>query len=131
MAATFQPALTRPLDRVRQLIGDTSVEKAKDVELQDETISYYLTSENGNELRVAWLCAQDLVARYAREVEFTVDHQTTRYNQAHDQYVALVAQLADRIAAAPPLIDTGFSGIYVGGIGDCRGPLDDDCCRRP
>lgn len=125
MTATFNISLATPLDRVRQLIGDTNVAAAKDVEIQDETISYYLSAENGNELRVAWLLACDLMGKYARQVEIAVDHQTSRADQAFAQYAKLKLMLEDRMRQAQTAdINTGFTGVYVGGLDDARGPYD-------
>lgn len=125
MTATFDPSLSAPLDRVRQLIGDTAVTLARDVEVQDETITAYLTVQNGNELRVAWLLAGDLMAKYARQVEIAVDHQTSRADQAFAQYRLLREMLGERLKeaqTADPSI--GFTGVFVGGLDDSRGPFD-------
>lgn len=124
MVATFNPALTQPLDRVRQLIGDTDVSNPKKVDVQDETILYYLSANANNELRVAWICCCDLMAAYAKQVEIAVDHQTSRADQAFDHYKQLKSVLEDRMRQQQTTTDAGFFGIFVGGLDDARGPYD-------
>lgn len=124
MTATFDPTLANPLDRVRQLIGDTEVSKPRNVEIQDETIIAYLAANSQNELRVAWLLACDLMAKYARQVEIAVDHQTSRADQAFKQYSQLKQMLEDRMRSTSKASDTGFSGVFAGGLDDDRGPYD-------
>ncbi len=125
MAATFNPSLATPLDRVRQLIGDTTVASAK---IQDETISAYLArplSEHG----AASLLAYVLAAKYAGMADVTVDDQLTRASHLYEHYTKLGDRLAKQDAAKPnPSAGDAYGGgIIVTGVGDCRGPLD-DCC---
>lgn len=120
MAWTFNPALTSPLDRVRQLIGDTDAEHQ---ELQNETILAYLGS-NSVELAVAYQCALDLQAKYSRIVQVTVDHQSSYGQQVSDAYAKLAASLLSRLRQTAVGSTEDSTGIFVGGIGDCRGPYD-------
>ncbi len=74
---------------------------------------------------MAYQLALDLAAKWARMVEVTVDHQTTRANQRYEQYRQLAADLKSQLdAASAATSDIGFPGAYVGGIGDDRGGYD-------
>lgn len=121
MAFTFNPDLSTPRDQVRQRIGDTD---STDVELQDATIDAYLTMMANSVLNVAYRCATDLMAKYARQVEVTVDHQTTRANQAFEAYKTLAdAILLDIRQAAAGATET-YPGIWMTGSGDHSAPYD-------
>lgn len=116
------------MSQVRQQLGDTNTDE---VEVQDETIKFYLAKFNDNVLQVCYQCAKDLQAKYARYADVTVDDQLTRFKHIYDNYTALVLRFSREIAAAGGSSAGAASGlpdgIAVGGIGDCRGPLD-DCC---
>lgn len=126
MAATFNANLADPISKVRQKIGDTDT---TNVEVQDETITAYLTEKGGVVLQVAHQLALDLAAKYARYADTTVDDQLTRFKHVYDNYIKLADRLGKEIAALAPTSPASAAqpGIYVGGIGDCRGPLD-SCC---
>lgn len=114
------------MSQVRQRLGDTSCERA---EVQDETIQAYLTMTSNNVLQTCHKLALDLQAKYARYADVTVDDQLQRFKHIYDNYTKLADRFAREIAALPPSTDgaAGFSPIVVGGLGDCRGPLD-NCC---
>lgn len=128
MAATFNPALSNAISRIRHAVGDTDVANAQ---VQDETILYFMNiplSEGWAAVRVA----EGLMAAAAKAVDLNVDDQLTKVSQTYDHYKALVASLT-ATASAPPISTTGsladatVVGIKTFGIDDCRGPLD-DCC---
>ncbi len=111
---------------MRQRLGDTNCDR---VEVQDETINAYLTETSSNILQTCYKLALDLQAKYARYADVTVDDQLQRFKHIYDNYKSLAERFAKELAALPPTTDAaaGFSGIMVGGIGDCRGPLA-SCC---
>lgn len=125
MTFTFSPALTTSRDKVRQKIGDT---KSVGHQIEDETIDTYL-----NVLTVPGTARQlclDLAAKWAGVADITVDDQMQRISQVRANYLALAERfrLEDLPATAASV---SFPRIMVGGIGDCRGPLDDPCCDTP
>jgi hypothetical protein len=125
MAATFNPGLLTPLDRVRQLIGDTDVNAPK---FDDATITFYLQKPL-SEFRAASALAYDLAAKYAGMADVTVDDQLTRASHLFDHYSKLAARLLAQDQETPnPSAGSAYGGgVIVTGLGDCRGPLD-DCC---
>lgn len=129
MAATFNPSLNNAISRVRFKIGDTDLERPH---LQDETITALLVDRT--ELGAAREAAWGLVAKYSRLADVTIDDQLTRYSKAHDQFLKLAERLDEELAAEnviPPSVDaasSAYGAVIVTGIGDCRGPLETDCC---
>lgn len=121
MTFTFNPALSSPLDRVRQTIGDTD---STSVELPDETINAYLTQMGNSVLQVAYQCANDLAAKWSRFVEITVDHQTSRGQQVADNYRKLAAALWTQIQQEGGGATEDTPGIWSTGAGDLTGPYD-------
>lgn len=132
MAATFNSNLSDAISRVRFALGDTDV--AASPELQDDTIQYHLSAPLSlTEKRAAAVLARAIAAKYARYADTTMDDQLTRYSHVYKNWVDLAERLeaiADAEAAAPTPagVETGYVGIVVNGIGDCRGPLEGDCC---
>lgn len=120
MAFTFDPTLSSPRDRIRQLIGDTD---STHPQIPDETIDYY-TGVDSVELSVAYKLALDLAARYARYPQITVDHQMTNAVQISANYRALAAELLTQLRNGSAGATEDQPGIVVTGIGDCRGPYD-------
>lgn len=128
MAATFNPALTTPRDRARQYLGDTNVAKA---EFPDETYDYWL-GIGRTALATATQLAYDAEAKYARQADITVDDQRQMVSHIAKAYRAL----ADRLSgmADPDVLPASAAapGIFVGGLEDCRGPIDRcDPCNWP
>lgn len=122
MSFTFDPALASPTSRIRQRLGDTD---ATNVEIQDETIAYYLTVRGGSELAVAYQLALDCAAKYARLVDVTVDHQLTKASQAATAYTKLAERLAGELRNESIGANSGgFVGVLVAGIDDNTGPFD-------
>ncbi len=93
MAFTFDPGLTTALSRVRQTIGDT-VDAGHLVE--DATITYYLSTRS--ELASALQLSQDLMARFAGEVDKDFDGQGVKASQRYKQYKDLAATLERKLA---------------------------------
>lgn len=121
MAVTFDPALTAPKDRIRQRIGDTDVNRA---EVQDETIAAYL-DQGLTELSTARRLCLDIAAKYARVGDVTLDDQMQRSGQIYQHFIDLAEQLRlEEVPATPASVAS--PGIIVGGLNDCRGPLDCD-----
>lgn len=123
MTATFNPSLTDAISRVRQTIGDTVVSPATKAQVQDETITAVLTSKNSDELAASIQLAWDLSARWALAVDTEIDNQLIKASQRAKAYKDLALRL-ERQAAKGSATANGasFSGIYVGGTTDTRGP---------
>lgn len=115
---TFDPALTTPKDQVRQRIGDTEVVGAQ---VQDETIAAYLGTMSV--LGAARQLCLDLAAKWARVGTVTLDDQQQRGEAISKHYLDLAAQLAKEDAKTSPGVSNTGS-IFVGGLDDCRGPID-------
>jgi hypothetical protein len=122
MTWTFSESLSTPRDQVRQLIGDTNSTKP---EVPDETITYYFTLET-TPLAVAYRLALDLEAKYARIVEVTVDHQTTRGNQIAENYRKLATRLFADLQRSAQGATVDNSGLFVGGLSSSLGLADYD-----
>lgn len=131
MTATFDPTLNSAISRIRFALGDTDVATA---EVQDETINYYLTTQMMTEKAALAALARGIANKYARLADVTVDDQLTRYSHVYKAWDAIATKFeaaAAEEAATPGSETVGttlYSGIVVNGIGDCRGPLDSDCC---
>lgn len=127
MAFTFDPALSSPRDRVRDLIGDTDPDN---VEVQNETLDYYLSVNSDAVLPVAYRVALNLAAKYARIVEVTVDHQTTRGQQIADNYRKMAAEFLTEMSRSNSAATLSIPGIFVGGLNsdgslkDCEAGYD-------
>lgn len=116
---TFDPSLTNPTDRIRQRIGDTEVGKAQ---VQDETIKAYL--EMGyTELTTARRLCLDLAAKWAGVGDVTLDDQAQKMSAISKRYIELAAAIAAEERPATPA-SAAAAGIIVGGLDDCRGPID-------
>lgn len=115
MSFSFDPGLTDPLDRVRQLIGDTV-----DAEhlVEDATITYYLTIMG--ELATAARLAHDLMARFASSIDAGSDRQLFQRSQRFKQYkelaINLDAQLAQQGSTGPGE-DTNTATTDFAGVG--------------
>lgn len=117
---------------MRFLLGDTALPKT---EVQDETIQYFLDDVGLSELATAARCARSIANHYASLADVTVDDQLTRYSHVHKAWLAVADRLtaeaaAESVAPNPATAGSGYSSIIVRGIGDCRGPLDNDCYPR-
>lgn len=128
MAATFSADLSDQISRTRFLLGDMNTASP---EVQDETIQYFL-SRGLTELGAAAQCAQAIKAKYASYADVNVDDQLTKFSHVYQHWAELADDLGRRAAveAAAPAPGTGGSssgGIIVMGIGDCRGPISNDC----
>lgn len=116
MTFTYDPSLDDDISRVRRLIGDVV---AATVKMPDETITAYLLTKGV--LGAAAQCAYDLAAQYAVMVDMEVDNQNNKASQLSAQYTALGDRLTAQATAKAAADVSGFSGVYVGGIGDHRG----------
>lgn len=122
MAATFQPDLGRPLDEVRQNIGDKNLTKAR---VQDETITALLGKSGATVLSVSYLLARGILAEYASEVTYDVDGQGERASDRVKGYQIVVDDLAELLAAEikadageeqVAALEAYGGGILVGGL---------------
>ena len=120
MTFSYNPNLADPISRVRQTLGDVDTATH---DAEDETITYYL-SAYPSELQVALVLCRDLMAKYAKLVDVTVDHQTTRASQAYQNYKNLAMQLEARLAATGGVPLGAFVGVMVTGQGVDLGPWD-------
>ena len=122
MAATYNPALTTPLDRIRFAVGDTDVAKPF---IQDETITALLAEAGATPASVAASVAQNILTTLQHRVTYDVDGQGERWSDAAKAYASTVALLntkllaetaagadEDAIAASEAL----GGGIMVGGL---------------
>lgn len=132
MAATYDPNLADPVSQVRIEIGDVGDGAGafpNPAELQDETITVFLTTCADVVLRAAAKAAWTLSAKYAGMVDVDVDNQLTKASQRFKQYRELALRLDERAAAGGNPAGLSESGIeagpYVTGIGDTRGSLWD------
>lgn len=129
MATTFNPNLATPKDRIRQRIGDVDFSRAP-AQVQDETIAAYL-SQGFTELRCAARLCRDIAARYANVGDLMIDGQRSSTGKIYDHYISLAAQIeAEERPATQAQVDSGQGAVLVGGIGDCRGPIDCDPWSR-
>lgn len=126
MSATFNPALTAPLDKIRFAIGDTAVASAI---VQDETILSLLAEAGATPASVSASLAQFILTTYQQRVTYDVDGQGERFSDLAKNYVQTVALLQakadaeakdnaddDAVAAAVAL----GGGILVGGLSQSR-----------
>lgn len=91
MAATFDPALTDALDRLRFRLGDTDTTNAL---LPDETITALLTLHSDDEDLAALALARGLIQRYAQEpTSVSVDGMSVSWGERVESWRALVADL--------------------------------------
>lgn len=122
MTATFNPALTDTISRIRFKLGDTDVATA---DVQDETITA-LRQDGKTETAVAAEIAWGLVAKYSKLADTTVDDQLTRYSHVAKNWLAIAERLqqeADDESHTPGPGSPGIGGVIVTGIDDCRGPF--------
>lgn len=120
MTVTFNPDLGTAIDRIRQRIGDADTTNAQ---VQNETITAYLAVTGKTELEVARQLCLDLAAKWARFATTTLDDQQQRSETIHKHYLTLAEAIMGeiRLTASNP---TSTGGITVGGLDDCRGPID-------
>lgn len=94
---TYNPGITNDSDRVRFLIGDTNA----DTPLFDDGEIAFLVSEAGDVYTAAALAADQLAARYARDVNRAVAGDggvRVDAGQRFDHYTTLARQLRERAA---------------------------------
>lgn len=122
MAATFNPALTTPLDKIRFAVGDTDVANPF---IQDETIAALLAEAGATPVSVAASVAQNILTTLQQRVTYDVDGQGERWSDAAKAYASTVALLnAKLLAETAAGVDAGAiaasealgGGIIVGGL---------------
>lgn len=121
--ATFNPALSTDRDKVRQKIGDADV---ADAQVQDETIDAYLNAYSQSPspvLKTAHQLCLDLAAKWARYGTVTIDDQQQRAENTSKAYLLLASTIADEMRDTAASASS-FGAIMVGGLDDCRGPID-------
>lgn len=95
MQWSYNPRVSRTLDQVRLLIGDTD---QYDPQLDDGEILFFLTSNNGVVNRAALACAEALQGKYARLVDSKIDDTAENLGGRLSQYTQLVNQLRAKLA---------------------------------
>lgn len=101
MTATYDDALSRPLDEVRTLIGDTDPTAAL---VSDAHVAAALARQGGDVGRAAAYVAQGLIARYAhRPTTETQGGVTVSYADR----IPTWQRLAERLAAPATAADDG------------------------
>jgi hypothetical protein len=97
VTATFDSVLSRDLDQVRLVLGDTDTD---DPLLQDETVQALLDVQG--DIRGAILAGcEAIVAQLAREVSTATPPLTVQLQQRYDHYQALLTDLRGRQLVAP------------------------------
>lgn len=134
MAATYNPALTSNLDKVRFELGDTTVAAAI---LQDETINAVLTGKTV--LQASAVLARGIAAQYAQKVDFDVDGEGAKYSQLRKHFAAMAEDLDDRAAAEAAVAadeeaiarsQAIGAGIMVGGLSVRENIAKSEDCDR-
>jgi len=114
MAATYTPGGSGLIDRVRLLVGDTVVARAR---LQDEEITA-LAGDRTNAAAVAADCADAIAAGQADAVDTSIDGASVAASQAVKHWRDLAARLRvtarlgggiTGVAVSAPVIATGTS----------------------
>ena len=122
MTATFNPALTDRISRIRFKLGDTNTATP---EVEDDSIQYFI-GQGLTDTVVAAVIAALIAAKYARLADTTVDDQLTRYSHVHKAWMDLADKLqaeADKEAAVPDTTAPSYPSVIVTGLDDCRGPF--------
>ncbi len=136
MAATFNPALTSDLDKVRYAVGDIVPTKAM---VQDETITALLGATGATVASVSALVAQGILTQYQQRVSYDVDGEGERFSDLAKNYAATVALLNAKAAAelAAEATDEQVAasvaigaGIMVGGLSRSRNLDKSEDCDR-
>lgn len=115
MTATFNPALTSTLDKIRFDIGDTNVQ---DPVVQDETILAKLAEAGATQASVSASLAHYVLTIYSQRVTYDVDGQGERFSDMAKNYAAVVARLqalADEEARQSANDDEVAAGVAMGG----------------
>lgn len=81
---------TVPSDLVRLLIGDTD---SNDQLMTDGAIDYALNRYSNDAYRAAALCARQLAAKFAREVDSSLESVRLSASQKHAQYMKLAVEI--------------------------------------
>lgn len=104
--------MTNDLLRVRLLIGDMDDSNRL---VADAYLGLYL-SDYGNPFAAAAAAADDLAAKYAREVDVAIGEELSLKNsQLHDHYAKLAGQIRQKAMFAPGVGAMPFAGgIYTG-----------------
>lgn len=113
MTATFNPALTSDLDKIRFAVGDTAVAKAI---VQDETIEALLEATGATVASVSALVAQSILTEYQQRVTYDVDGQGERWSDAAKAYASTVSRLVGLAAAEAAAAETETDASLGGGI---------------
>jgi hypothetical protein len=122
VTATFQPDLSRPLDRVRFVVGDIVVATA---EVQDETYLALLTANAADENKAALAVADYLILFYGRQ-PVTVE-VTGAVKVAFTSRLAALEQIAQRLRIITGGIGAASSFIQSGTlttVGELNAPWE-------
>ncbi len=111
MSFTYFTTISRNIDRVRYLIGDTN---EKDFQLHDGEISFSLSNNDDDVKEAAIVSARAIAAKFSKLADTKVGEESISYSKLSDQVWAL----ADRLVADVS-IRAGISGggIAIEGIG--------------
>ncbi len=112
MSFVYDASVSRNIDKVRFLIGDTD---ELDVQLQDEEISFLLTTYSDDVSASAIQAARNLAAKFARWADHHVSEESISYSQRFKQYQALVAQLEGQVALGAGIFGGGTAISGIGG----------------
>ncbi|MEN6621476.1 MAG: hypothetical protein ABFD50_08015 [Smithella sp.] len=112
-------------DQVRLLIGDTD---SSDQQITDETISWLLSIRNNDTYAVAIQLSRNLMAKYARMVDSSIESVRESASQLMDHYKVLASQLV--IMQAEQYAYNAYGDAVVTGIDiDAMNAADADTNR--
>lgn len=116
MTASYNPALTNPVSRVRFAVGDTDVTAGK-YEVEDATINA-LISQGMSETRAAMTIAYSLSAKYAKMADLRVDDQLQHFSHISAAFAKTGDRLYAQAQAEDPAVrspDNTYGQIMVTG----------------
>lgn len=98
---------TSPKDEVRFILGDTD---AIDPILSDEEIEYTLELSDNNVQRAAAEACSKIIAKYVREVDYTIGPESVKAGQRLDNWRRLLADIESKLVSNAAPIWTGSDG---------------------
>lgn len=111
MSFVYDPTIPRNVDAVRFLIGDTVL---ADVQLQDEEITYVLSTTDNDVTEAAIVSARAIAARFSKLADTRVGEESVSYSKRADQAWALADKLTEDVSTRAGIVG---GGIAIEGIG--------------
>lgn len=111
MTATFSPDLADDVSKVRQRIGDTDVSKAQ---IQDETITAYITGQGLTVLATARRLCLDLAGVWSRKAAMiTLDDQRSDFSKVATHYITLATEIEKELRPVVSVDGAADPGLYM------------------